>query len=305
MNNEFWIYNPNQLIKYYYLIIPTKSMNRIEQMNAVTRFLFYFLILCLLFDSKNEFILCIIIGIILIIVFYFIYKTDPIGIQNDLINNNTDQIEPYDKYQLSNKFLDEKSCKDCEDLLLNKPMINIYDQAKNQILKGTGKSNKNIIVESGYIDFDGNYKIGKDYSDINIDDYKKETKAKEKKKISWAKNELYKNKNSRKPTKENPFANIVFSDYLDASNIAEPCNIDDKDIQTEMQNLYNSSIYRNLDDVWERENSQRMFYTVPIQTSPNDQTDFANWLYKTGPTCNENTENCTYYESPQMQSSRY
>ena len=72
-----------------------------------------------------------------------------------------------------------------------------------------------------------------------------------------------------------------------------------------MQNLYNSSIYRNLSDVWERENSQRMFYTTPIQTIPNNQTDFANWLYKTGPTCKENTEYCTYYQDPTMVSDRY
>jgi hypothetical protein len=72
-----------------------------------------------------------------------------------------------------------------------------------------------------------------------------------------------------------------------------------------MQNLYNSSIYRNLEDVWERENSQRMFYTVPIQTVPNSQTDFANWLYKTGPTCHENSGNCSYYQSPNMISDRY
>ena len=72
-----------------------------------------------------------------------------------------------------------------------------------------------------------------------------------------------------------------------------------------MQNLYNSSIYRNFEDVFERENSQRMFYTLPIQTVPNDQADFANWLYKSGPTCRESTQNCNYYESPEMTSGRY
>jgi hypothetical protein len=72
-----------------------------------------------------------------------------------------------------------------------------------------------------------------------------------------------------------------------------------------MQNLYNSSIYRNLGDVWERENSQRIFHTLPIQTVPNSQTDFANWLYKTSPTCKENTQYCDYYEAPNMISSRY
>jgi len=114
---------------------------------------------------------------------------------------------------------------------------------------------------------------------------------------------INKNKFGRKPTADNPFTNIVFSDYLDAKNLAEPCNIDELlDIP---QNLYNSTIYRNVGDVWEKENSQRIFYTVPIQTIPNNQTDFANWLYKTGPSCHENTENCTYFEIPSMKSGRY
>ena len=78
----------------------------------------------------------------------------------------------------------------------------------------------------------------------------------------------------------------------------------EKDVK-EMQNLYNSSIYRNIDDVYERENSQRLFYTLPIQTVPNDQTNFANWLYKTGPSCKENSQNCNYYQDPSMTSPRY
>ena len=92
---------------------------------------------------------------------------------------------------------------------------------------------------------------------------------------------------------------------MDAGNIPEPCNTDDKDIQTSMNQLYNSSIYRNIEDVFERENSQRIFYTMPITTVPNKQTEFANWLYKTGPTCKEKSANCTYYEEPYMSSQRY
>ena len=125
------------------------------------------------------------------------------------------------------------------------------------------------------------------------------------KKLSWEQNNEFIKNNSRIPTVNNPFTNIAFTDYLDYGNLAEPCNIDDEDLQNKMQNLYNSSIYRNIDDAWERENSQRMFYTVPIQTLPNSQSDFANWLYKTGPSCKENTQNCTYYQSPNMTSMRY
>lgn len=295
--DTFWINDPYILISDYYQIIPTKTMSRIKQMNTMTRFLIYFLIICIIFNSGENFLIFGIIGIMLIVAFYFIYKTDLIGIENDLINENTDQI---DKFESLN-------CKNCENdykNLLNKTVIDIYDNKKDQILKGTAKTDKDIVLESGYIDADGNYKIGRDYSDINIEEWKKE-QDKSKRKISYDKNKLYVNDTCRKPTVDNPFTNIVFSDYLDASNVAEPCNIDDKNIQSDMQNLYNSTIYRSLQDVFERENSQRMFYTVPIRTIPNDQTEFANWLYKTGPTCKENSQNCTYYEIPSMSSQRY
>ncbi len=295
--DTFWINDPKIIIKDYYEIIPTNSMDRIRQMNTASRFLIYFLLLCIVFESKNGFILAGIIALMLIIAFYFIYRTDLIGVQTDLLNENSEEIEKFNQLNCNNCQLDNKN-------LLDKTVIKIYDEKKDQVLKGTATTDKNIVLESGYIDADGNYKIGKDYADINIEEWEKE-QNKSKEKISFEKNELYVNNNCRKPTVENPFTNIVFSDYLDASNVANPCNIDDKNIQQDMQNLYNSTIFRNIEDVFERENSQRMFYTVPIRTIPNDQTEFANWLYKTGPTCKENSQNCTYYEIPTMSSQRY
>ncbi len=74
--DTFWINDPKIIIKDYYEIIPTNSMNRIRQMNTASRFLIYFLLLCIIFESKNGFILGGIIGLMLIIAFYFIYRTD-------------------------------------------------------------------------------------------------------------------------------------------------------------------------------------------------------------------------------------
>lgn len=298
MDEKFWTDDPSVIIKNYYIILPTSKMSRIQQLNTMTRFFIYFIILCLLFGFDTIIVLYLLIGIILIVMFYYIYIIDPIGIQNDLISEaNT----------LSEKFATQSSsCEDCkENFALDKPMVSLYDKVKNKVFKGNSKPNKKFIAESGYIDSDGNYKIGQDYSEVNFDDYIKKEKENKKKKVSWNKNQKYVSDTCRKPSIDNPFTNIVFSDYLDAQNLAEPCNVDDNDVADQMQNLYNSSIYRNLEDVWERENSQRMFYTVPIQTIPNSQTDFANWLYKTGPTCHENTEACTYYQAPNMTSSRY
>lgn len=298
MDEKFWTEDPSVIYKNYYIILPTPNMTRIQQLNTSTRFLIYFILLCVLFGIDSSIIICLLIGIILIIMFYYIYISDPIGIQNDLISESENLEEQFVQ--------NDNSCTDCqENFDLNMPMVSLYDSVKNKVFKGNSVPNKTFIPESGYIDSDGNYKIGPSHAEIDYSDYIKKEKKNKQKKVSWEKDQLYRKDTCRKPTVENPFTNIVFSDFLDSQNIAEPCNVDDSDVQSQMQNLYNSSIYRNLDDVWERENSQRIFYTVPIQTVPNSQTDFANWLYKTGPTCHENTQSCTYYQSPNMTSSRY
>lgn len=303
MDEKFWIEEPNIIYKNYYIIIPTQNMSRVAQLNTATRFLMYFIILCILFGSEQTIIIYLLIGIILIIVFYYIYVSDPIGIQQDLIT----EAEKSEQFFIDdNENEEDKTCSNCqENFELNKPIQTLYDSVKNNVFKGNAKPNVDFGVESGYIDSDGNYKLGPNYSDINYSDYVKKQKKNKQKKVSWEKDQLFRKDTCRQPTVENPFANIVFSDYLDADNLAQPCNTDDPQISNKMQNLYNSSIYRNLSDVWERENSQRMFYTAPIQTIPNNQTDFANWLYKTGPSCKENTEYCTYYQDPMMVSDRY
>ena len=164
MDQTFWINNPIILADKYFIILPTTSMSRIEQMNTITRFLIYFLILCIIFNANDNLILYIIIAIVMIIIFYFVYKTDPIGIKKDLITENESDVE---------KFTNLNQCKNCNDNVINQYVNNIYDNAKNQILKGTATSDKNLVVESGYIDFDGNYKIGPDYSEINLKEYEK------------------------------------------------------------------------------------------------------------------------------------
>jgi hypothetical protein len=123
--------------------------------------------------------------------------------------------------------------------------------------------------------------------------------------LTYKMNDKFIDSTCRKPTADNPYANIVFSDYLDAGNVASPCNVDDEELPKKSLELYNSTIFRNVDDVFERENSQRLFYTLPVNTIPNKQTEFARWLYDTGPRCKEDTSKCTYYEDPSMTSPRY
>ena len=86
-----------------------------------------------------------------------------------------------------------------------------------------------------------------------------------------------------KPTINNPFMNISLDDYNKNPNRNIKKNIKKKEIQ----NKFNNNLYRDINDVFNRNNSQRQFYTTPITTIPNDQKQFSEWLYKSGPTCKE------------------
>ena len=54
---------------------------------------------------------------------------------------------------------------------------------------------------------------------------------------------------------------------------------------------FNSDIFKDYNDVYDRHNSQRNFYTMPSTTQPNDQDSFKKWLYNTPNTCKEGNGN--------------
>ena len=281
----FWIKDLKILTKKYWEVIPTGNMTRIEQLNALTRLILYYIALSFLFSSNYDFLIYTLIALILIIIVYYIYSNSEEQVYVDLINYNKNESAKYQK----------------NIELTQSPINEIYDKYKNKNFKG---QNAEIEIEAGFIDSDGNYRLGKNISSV---DFQKEIQKKnnKNKKISYAENEKLKNYEARKPTIENPFMNIVFSDYLDLENIPEASNVNDVNIKETSQKLYNSSIFRSVGDVFERENSQRNFFTVPNKITPESQTNFANWLYKVGPTCKERTSSCTYFEEPYMTSQRY
>jgi hypothetical protein len=199
----------------------------------------------------------------------------------------------------------------------------INDNPSSMVINAidTGSLNKvdynNVDIQTAYIDSNGDYVFGDLKKDSNVrgdeGSFFKDGGGGgcgggcdgNGDNSTYKMNNDYVNSTCRKPTVDNPYANIVFSDYLDAGNVASPCNVDDDELPKKSLALYNSSIFRNVDDVFERENSQRLFYTLPINTIPNKQTEFARWLYDTGPRCKEDTSKCTYYEDPSMTSPRY
>jgi len=104
---------------------------------------------------------------------------------------------------------------------------------------------------------------------------------------SYDKSEI--NYKCTKPIPNNPFMNANL--ITDDRNRMPACR-PTKNIKESIENNFNTNLYRNVSDVFGKQNGQRQFYTMPSTTIPNDQTKFAKWLYGTGPTCKEKTMFC-------------
>lgn len=149
------------------------------------------------------------------------------------------------------------------------------------------------VLESGYYDGNGKLVLGRKYnaSEQSLID----RKAKDF--VNYDFNEIleYEKNSCRKPTKENPFMNPPVTDF-DKENIPSACNADDEDIKENQERYFNTDLYRDLSDLFDTKNSQRIWYTVPSTAIPNDQEGFANWLYKTDEICKVNQGACLRYE---------
>jgi len=98
------------------------------------------------------------------------------------------------------------------------------------------------------------------------------------------------------PTAGNPFMNVTMADLM--NNRARPpaCNVGNPLIQKDMMNKFDHNVFIDVEDIFDRNHSSRQFYTMPATTIPNNQTEFAKWLYDAPPTCKENQMNCLKYE---------
>lgn len=96
-----------------------------------------------------------------------------------------------------------------------------------------------------------------------------------------------------KPTKDNPYMNVMLNDLDKFPNRPKACNINNTKVKALADTCANGDLYKDIDDVYHKKGSDRQFFTNPVTTVPNSQTDFAHWLYNTGKTCKEDTIRCT------------
>lgn len=100
----------------------------------------------------------------------------------------------------------------------------------------------------------------------------------------------------RMPTEDNPFMNTLVSDYNNGE-ITPACKITDKVVEETAEEKFNKGLFKDINDLYDKNNSQRQFFTMPSTTefgNVGDTVALANWLYGgTGPTCKEDGKACT------------
>lgn len=105
----------------------------------------------------------------------------------------------------------------------------------------------------------------------------------------------------QQPTRDNPFMNVMLSDYTANPQRAPAGDVTDPKISSAMNKEFSSGLYRDANDIWDRNNSQRQYYSMPSSTIPNDRASFMNWCWKTPPTCKDgNLSRCLRYEDPRQ-----
>lgn len=104
------------------------------------------------------------------------------------------------------------------------------------------------------------------------------------------------NKICVKPSRDNPFMNPSIVDINENINKdINACYIDNPKIKEDINNHFLNNQYRDVIDIYDRNSSQRQFYTMPSTTIPNNQEAFSKWLYYRKESCKEgNGEMCFY-----------
>jgi len=93
-----------------------------------------------------------------------------------------------------------------------------------------------------------------------------------------------------KPTKDNPFANVLLTDLAQNVNRPPACAYDD--VKDEIRDHFNTGLIRDVGDVYQVQNSQRQYHTMPCSTGIPDTQAFANFLYGGMTSCHDDQSAC-------------
>lgn len=97
----------------------------------------------------------------------------------------------------------------------------------------------------------------------------------------------------KKPNINNPYMNVLVTQ--NDENLPA-CDSRDKEVRKLTKKFYKFNLYQNGDDLFDKKNMERQFYTMPSTTIPNKQDDFMKSLYNNYINCKTNSELCLPYE---------
>lgn len=99
------------------------------------------------------------------------------------------------------------------------------------------------------------------------------------------------------PTGPNPYMNVLINEISEYPKKppAKYLSSSGSDGKSLIDSQFENRVYSDPGDVWNRNQSQRQFYTMPSTSIPNDRDSYQNWLYRVpGKTCKEgNMAACT------------
>ena len=82
------------------------------------------------------------------------------------------------------------------------------------------------------------------------------------------------------------------SDYVNNTKRPPACNPEDKVIKNEIKKKFDSNFNENDNTVFPENSTFNYFYTMPVTSIPNNQKEFANWLYDSKINCKINSQDC-------------
>lgn len=141
--------------------------------------------------------------------------------------------------------------------------INNYLEKENNIEEDKNKNKNNAEMEAEETYNENNFPL----NPINVESFYSDLDS------------IYSNETCRMPTVNNPLMNSQMTDY-NIYDVPSACNADDEDIQENIKVNFDHNLFSTTADVFERKNAERQFYTTPNTAVPNNQTEFAMWLYK-------------------------
>lgn len=89
-----------------------------------------------------------------------------------------------------------------------------------------------------------------------------------------------------KPSHNNPFMNVTMDEYATNPERPRACKLDGKTKKV-VKASFDHNLYRDTDDIFHKNASDRQFYTMPNTEIPNNSKAYAEWLYGGGKSCKE------------------